>query len=135
MLCLDCHKVVDELERSFTVETMQAWKTTHAQRISSLFAIPNISDERQLLAEVNDLLEINGAIFREYGPTQITYFRALVEMDFGSGREDAWTQYFRTINGLLVSSRTTSETSLTHGMFTLRCCNTGFTRMHFRTTA
>jgi hypothetical protein len=68
MLCLDCHKVVDELERAFSVETIQAWKVAHAQKISSLFAVPNIRNEHLLLAEVNDLLDLNCAIFREYGP-------------------------------------------------------------------
>lgn len=68
MLCLECHKVVDEFERKFTVEIMRDWKRIHAFKISSLFSIPNISEERRLLAEVNDLLELNGAVFREYGP-------------------------------------------------------------------
>ena len=68
MLCLGCHKVVDELEKSFSVEAMQAWKAGHALRIASLFSVPQLSDERQLLIEVNDLLEQNAAIFHEYGP-------------------------------------------------------------------
>lgn len=68
MLCLECHKVVDELEKRFTVEEMQSWKAIHAGRIKSLFCIPNIKDERELLAEVNDLLEVNAALFRECGP-------------------------------------------------------------------
>lgn len=68
MLCLECHKVVDELESKFSVESMLAWKQTHADRISSLFAIPNVRDEQQLLSEVNDLLDENATIFREYGP-------------------------------------------------------------------
>lgn len=68
MLCLECHKVVDELEKTFTVEEMQSWKTVHAHRIKSLFSIPSIKDERELLASVNDLLDINGALFHEYGP-------------------------------------------------------------------
>jgi hypothetical protein len=33
MLCLDCHKIVDELERKFTVEEMQGWKSNHFKRI------------------------------------------------------------------------------------------------------
>ena len=68
MLCLECHKVVDELEKAFSVEEIQSWKTAHAQRIRALFSVPNIKDERALLAEVNDLLDINGALFRECGP-------------------------------------------------------------------
>jgi predicted nucleotidyltransferase len=68
MLCLDCHKAVDELERKFTVESMIAWKQAHTKKIKSLFAIPDIHDEGQLLAEVNDLLDENASIFREYGP-------------------------------------------------------------------
>lgn len=68
MLCLECHKVVDELESKFSVEEMLAWKRSHAEKITSLFAIPNIRDERQLLSAVNDLLDENATIFREYGP-------------------------------------------------------------------
>lgn len=68
MLCLECHKVVDELDNRFTVEEMQSWKAAHAKKIASLFAVPNIKDERVLLIEVNDLLEENGALFRECGP-------------------------------------------------------------------
>ncbi|MFT8912947.1 hypothetical protein [Zymomonas mobilis] len=68
MLCLECHKVVDELENRFVVEEMQEWKTAHAERIKSLFSIPNIKDERELLIEVNDLLEENAALFQECGP-------------------------------------------------------------------
>ncbi|MFC0509907.1 hypothetical protein [Asaia spathodeae] len=68
MLCLECHKVVDELESRFSVEKMQAWKKAHAGKIVSLFSIPDIRDERELLIEVNDLLEENAALFRECGP-------------------------------------------------------------------
>lgn len=68
MLCLVCHKIVDELEKKFSVETMQAWKHKHSEKISQLFQIPNINDESILLRDVNDLLDINGTIFRECGP-------------------------------------------------------------------
>lgn len=68
MLCLECHKVVDELDKRFTVEEMLSWKAAHVGKITALFAVPNIKDERALLAEVNDLLEENAAIFRECGP-------------------------------------------------------------------
>lgn len=68
MLCLECHKVVDELDKRFTVEEMESWKASHARKITSLFSIPNIKDERELLTLVNDLLEENAAIFRECGP-------------------------------------------------------------------
>lgn len=68
MLCLECHKVVDELEEKFSVEEMQSWKAAHATKIKALFSIPNIKDERELLIEINDLLEANAALFRECGP-------------------------------------------------------------------
>ena len=68
MLCLECHKVVDELAKEFTVEQMKSWKATHARKITSLFSIPNIKDERKLLTEVNDLLAENASLFRECGP-------------------------------------------------------------------
>ncbi len=68
MLCLECHKVVDELANRFTVEEMQSWKVAHARKITSLFSVPNISEERELLTEVNDLLEENETLFRECGP-------------------------------------------------------------------
>ncbi len=68
MLCLDCHKEIDELEQRFTVEQIQGWKRVHAEKISSIFSVPRIVDEKILLSEVNDLLDQNGTIFREYGP-------------------------------------------------------------------
>lgn len=72
MLCLDCHKIVDELEKHYTVEDMQQWKSQHTKKISSLFSIPKLSDEQSILREVNDLLDINGTIFRECGPFSST---------------------------------------------------------------
>src|SRR5262249_3527498 len=68
MLCLDCHKIVDELERNYSVELMQGWKERHTKKISCLFSIPNITDEKELLIQINDLLDENGMIFRTYGP-------------------------------------------------------------------
>ncbi len=68
MLCLECHKIVDELEKKYSVETMQGWKTQHQHRISSLFSITQFSQERDLLITVNDLLDANATIFKEYGP-------------------------------------------------------------------
>jgi hypothetical protein len=68
MLCLECHKIVDELEDRFPVEQMYAWKVAHEQKINSLFAFPQIFNERDLLEQVNDLLLENKVIFEEYGP-------------------------------------------------------------------
>ncbi len=68
MLCLDCHKTVDELEHKFSVEEMQLWKTRHFQRIQATFVVPTFSDEQDLLKEVNDLLDENRFIFETYGP-------------------------------------------------------------------
>jgi predicted nucleotidyltransferase len=68
MLCLDCHKIVDELEKNYSVESMQGWKAQHVKNISAFFSIPNITDEKELLIQINDLLDTNGMIFREYGP-------------------------------------------------------------------
>lgn len=42
MICLECHKIVDELEDKFSVEQMQAWKTDHEMKINSLFNFPQI---------------------------------------------------------------------------------------------
>ncbi|MBD1880548.1 nucleotidyltransferase domain-containing protein [Coleofasciculus sp. FACHB-T130] len=68
MLCLECHKIVDELENKFSVERMQAWKADHEKKINSLFDFPQIRNERELLEEVNELLTENRVIFEEYGP-------------------------------------------------------------------
>jgi hypothetical protein len=68
MLCLECHKIVDELEDRFPVEQMHTWKAAHEQKINSLFAFPQIFNERDLLEQVNDLLVENKSIFEEYGP-------------------------------------------------------------------
>ncbi|WP_122409706.1 nucleotidyltransferase domain-containing protein [Pseudomonas viridiflava] len=75
MLCLDCHKIVDELEARFSVELMQQWKHDHASRIRSLFQIARFTDEQRLLRAVNDLLDENHLIFTECGP----YSAAVVE--------------------------------------------------------
>ncbi|MEE4180199.1 nucleotidyltransferase domain-containing protein [Pseudomonas viridiflava] len=79
MLCLDCHKIVDELEARFPVEVMQQWKHDQASRIRSLFQIPRFSDEHMLLRTVNDLLDKNHLIFTECGP----YSAAVVEGESG----------------------------------------------------
>ena len=68
MLCLDCHKIVDELEQKFSVEEIRKWKSEHIRRLTSLFSIPNITNERELLLEINDLLDENRTVFEEYGP-------------------------------------------------------------------
>jgi hypothetical protein len=68
MLCLDCHKIVDELEQKFSVEAIQGWKANHEKKVRQLFDVRTIKDERELLIEVSDLLDMNGMIFREYGP-------------------------------------------------------------------
>ncbi|MGI0492450.1 hypothetical protein ACN4EG_11750 [Alkalinema pantanalense CENA528] len=68
MLCLECHKVVDELENKFSVEQMQEWKSSHEMKINSLFDYPQIRNEREILEQVNDLLIENKVIFEEYGP-------------------------------------------------------------------
>lgn len=68
MLCLDCHKIVDELERTFSAEQLRGWKADHEKKIRGLFDLPKITDERELLIQVSDLLDSNGAIFKEYGP-------------------------------------------------------------------
>jgi hypothetical protein len=68
MLCLKCHKVVDELERQFLVEEMRSWKNSHELKINSLFDYPQLRNERKLLEKINDLLVENKTIFDEYGP-------------------------------------------------------------------
>ena len=35
MLCLECHKIVDELERRFPTDVMRAWKSEHHKRIET----------------------------------------------------------------------------------------------------
>jgi len=68
MLCLECHKIIDVLEKRFRIEEIHSWKSAHTRRILALFSIPDIREERELLATVNDLLDVNGILFREYGP-------------------------------------------------------------------
>lgn len=68
MLCLECHKVVDELEKQFPVEEMKKWKLHHKKRIDSIFSFPQVRNEKELLEEVNALLFENQIIFEEYGP-------------------------------------------------------------------
>lgn len=68
MLCLDCHKIVDQLVKQFDVEQMLAWKAEHKALIARQFGAERITDEAELLRRVNDLLDENRAIFDEYGP-------------------------------------------------------------------
>lgn len=68
MLCLDCHKIIDELENRFSVEEIQDWKANHTRRIQANFSAPNFGTEEELLREINDLLDENKLIFNEYGP-------------------------------------------------------------------
>jgi len=68
MLCLDCHKTIDELEKRYAVEEICKWKKRHSEKISALFRIPVITNEKEILQEVNDRLEENKLIFEEYGP-------------------------------------------------------------------
>ncbi|NJL04022.1 MAG: nucleotidyltransferase domain-containing protein [Chloroflexaceae bacterium] len=79
MLCLDCHKIIDELAHKFSVEEIKTWKTTHEKEIKRLFNVPEITNERELLVEVSNLLDENGMIFREYGP----YSEKALEGDSG----------------------------------------------------
>ena len=37
MLCLECHKVIDELEKNFSVESIQQWKHNHSRKIRQIF--------------------------------------------------------------------------------------------------
>lgn len=74
MLCLSCHKLVDELEQRYSVDELRSWKKSHAKRIASLFETPTITDERSLLILVNDLIDENRRVFEECGPySQLAY--------------------------------------------------------------
>jgi len=68
MLCLKCHKVVDELEKKFGVEDLRRWKAEHSGKIAALFAVPKYTSETDLLMEIDHLLEENKSIFSTYGP-------------------------------------------------------------------
>ena len=68
MLCLDCHKTIDELEDRYSVAEISQWKDKHSSRIQGLFKTPVITNENHILRRVNDLLEENKLIFEEYGP-------------------------------------------------------------------
>lgn len=83
MLCLGCHKIVDELESQYPVEEIQRWKIQHAEKISALFTTPKFQDEVHLYQAVNDLLEENRAIFQEYGP----YSDLVIHSDSGDALE------------------------------------------------
>jgi predicted nucleotidyltransferase len=68
MLCLECHHVVDQLEKQFTVEQIKKWKVDHEAKIGGLFIAPTFKDEKELLQYIDNLLEDNKAIFEAYGP-------------------------------------------------------------------
>ena len=68
MLCLECHKIVDELEKQFPVSLMQNWKINHEKKITTLFDYPQIHSEKDLLSKIENLLLENQILFEEYGP-------------------------------------------------------------------
>ena len=83
MLCLVCHKIVDELEKKFGVEQLHLWKTEHSKKVAALFAIPKYTSERDLLIEIDRLLEENMMIFSTYGPSS----RLAMSGDGGDSRK------------------------------------------------
>lgn len=68
MLCLECHKVIDELEANFSVEDIYKWKHNHSRRISGIFQEQLFLSERELLIDLDQLLDENKIIFEQYGP-------------------------------------------------------------------
>lgn len=68
MLCLECHKVVDELEKKFSVEQMLKWKSDHIGKIDSIFGIPKVNTRAEARAYVVKLLVENQTVHKEYGP-------------------------------------------------------------------
>jgi len=85
MLCLECHKIVDELEKKFGVEQLHVWKIEHSKKVGGLFAIPRYTSETDLLIEIDRLLEKNEAIFSAYGP-----FSRLATSGDGGDTRKAW---------------------------------------------
>ncbi|WP_256679920.1 nucleotidyltransferase domain-containing protein [Pseudomonas sp. Q1] len=85
MLCLSCHKIVDELEEQYSVAEMRRWKVEHAKKISNQFSIPRFTGEQALMREINDILEENRSIFNEYGP-----FSSSIINDESGDRQIIW---------------------------------------------
>src|SRR6267142_426398 len=85
MLCLECHKIVDELEDKFGIETLRNWKVEHSNKVAGLFNTPTFSSRRKLFAYVDHLLEENRAIFVNYGP-----FSSLALLGSGGDSQKAW---------------------------------------------
>lgn len=98
MLCLACHKIIDELQSQYPVEEILTWKTQHAEKISALFTSPKFPDEDHLLQAVNDLLEENRTIFEEYGP----YSDLVINSDSGDALE---TWRLRSLDTLIPNNR------------------------------
>lgn len=54
MLCLDCHKTIDEIEDKYSVEEIRKWKEQHSKKIQALFKIPICSEEEYLKMSLID---------------------------------------------------------------------------------
>ncbi len=68
MLCLECHKIVDELEEKFTVEQMLKWKKDHIGKIETIFGVPSFESRKDARRYAERLLDENNTIHAEYGP-------------------------------------------------------------------
>lgn len=135
MLCLICHKIVDELEKKYSVETLQSWKARHSRKIYDSFTIPNLASEKEILVQVNDILEENATVFRECGP----FSPNIVSGESGDGVL-IWRR--RCLNTILPNNQrivhlieSNKKIFHIHGICIERCYRTKSMLMRLKTTA
>jgi hypothetical protein len=68
LLCPTCHTIIDKNPAQYPPDTLTQWKKQHEEKINKLFSTPKYPDRVSLSIELHKLLQINNAVFREYGP-------------------------------------------------------------------
>lgn len=68
LLCPTHHTLIDKAPDDFPVETLQAWKRDHEDRVRKAFEVPVYASRAELFAAIQRLLIETKAVWRTYGP-------------------------------------------------------------------
>ena len=80
ILCPTCHTKIDKSELEFPDSLVLKWKTTHSQKINSLFNIKQFENRLEARQSILPLLNENKTIFEIYGPLTDERFNPESEM-------------------------------------------------------
>lgn len=68
LLCPTCHTKIDKAESEYSEELIKEWKSTHSEKIKSLFNIKLYNNRNEARESVARLLNENKTVFEIYGP-------------------------------------------------------------------